>query len=178
MIKKRHGVILVALFLLTFIWWGSARADALVEIGPAQVGATVSTGVMLTLSERINDRYDFTVGYISDQEFHSCPREDCVWMIRPQLFFGAELLMSSPWTDKLKLGLGPYYFQNVDRVATTHFRMGLSLEYRFTERFGIRARHFSNAGSGQDVEICNDHYCIENNWNAGQDSWLRLVWYF
>lgn len=49
--KKVRGFILVGLFLLMFIWFGSARGDALIEIGPSQVGSEMSAGVMLTLTE-------------------------------------------------------------------------------------------------------------------------------
>jgi len=176
---KIAGFILVLTFLITFIWWGSVKAETLAEIGPSQVADNLSSGVMLTLSERFNDRYDLTIGYISDQTVEFCGRPDCRWEIRPQIFAGAELLIKSPWTDKLRLGLGPYYFQNPDRVGTTNFRMGLSLEYRFNRRFGFRARHFSNAGSGPDLEICRPQWgCQTNDWNTGQDSWARLVWYF
>lgn len=176
---KIQGVVLVLIFLITLIWWGSVKADTLTEIGPSQIADNFSSGVMLTLSERVNDRYDFTVGYISEQVFKACERPDCRWDIRSQIFVGTELLITSPWTDKLRLGLGPYYFQNADRVGTTNFRMGLSVEYRFNRRFGFRARHFSTAGSGPDIEICRpDFGCLTNDWNTGQDSWARLVWYF
>ena len=175
----KSGPVLVIVLLMLFVWWGSAKSDGLLEVGPSQVGSTLSTGAMLTLSTRIQDKYDFTLGYITDQKFSRCDRPDCEWEIRPQIFFGAEYLMTSPWTDKLRLGIGPYYFQNADRVGTSNFRVGLSVEYRFSERFGLRARHFSLAGSGPEMTICREQWgCMTNDWNTGQDSWLRGVVYF
>jgi hypothetical protein len=171
LLKKKHGIVLVIVFLSLFVIWGSCSADQL-EVGPAQVGDNIS-GTMLTLTKRVND-LDFTLGYITEQDFSVCDRPDCDWTVQEQIFIGAEWLVG----DRLKFGIGPYYFQNRDRIATTNFRVGLSLEYRFTRRFGVRARHFSNAGTGPDLELCNETGCYSNNWNNGQDSWLRLVWYF
>ena len=67
--KLKAGLVLVLLFLATIVWWGSAEADSLIEIGPSQVGSSLSAGFMLTITERLKDRYDFTLGYISPQEF-------------------------------------------------------------------------------------------------------------
>jgi hypothetical protein len=169
------------LFLIVLVWWGTADAEGTgqIEIGPSQVGSNFSTGGMLTITERFQDKYDVTIGYITEQTFSVCSRPDCTWLVNEQIFVGVDYLITSPWTDRLRLGLGPYYFQNADRVGTTNFRMGLSVEWRLNSRWGLRARHFSNAGSGPVLcidrpvwgEICND-------WNTGQDSWFRIVRYF
>lgn len=177
--KLKPTAIVVVLFLILFVWWGSSRAEGQVELGAAQVGTNFSNAAMLTLTDRINDKYDLTIGYISNQRFSVCDRPDCTWNVKTQIFVGGEYLVTSPWTDKLRLGLGPYYFQRQDRIGTSNFRMGLSIEYRLNERFGLRARHFSNAGSGPNITICRDEFgCLTNDWNTGQDSWLRGVWYF
>ena len=177
--NKVKGFILVLLFVIAFVWWGSAKAAGQIEIGPSQVSTNFNTGVMVTFTERVQDKYDFTLGYITEQKVSFCDRVDCDWTINSQIFFGIEYLVTSPWTDKLRLGIGPYYFQNRDRVATTNLRLGLSIEYRFNRRWGFRARHFSNAGSGSNMEICRPKFgCITNDWNTGQDSWARVVWYF
>lgn len=177
--KKLPGIALVLTFIIMMVWWGSSKADPLIEIGPSQVASNFSTGVMLTMTQRVDDRYDFTIGYISEQDFKTCDRPSCRWKVNEQLFVGVEYLVTSPWTDKLRLGIGPYYFQNRDRVGTTNFRMGLDIEYRFNRRLGMRVRHFSNAGSGHEITICREAFgCSTNDWNTGQDSWLRAVWYF
>ena len=193
--KQNSGTILVVLFILTLYWWGTAEADSQIEVGASQVGSEMSSGFMLTLTERINDRYDFTLGYISDQNFSRKWKGEYIpsteWHVKAQIFVGAELLITSPWTDKLRLGIGPYVFQRPDRIGTDTFRVGLSLEYRFSDRFGIRARHFSLAGSGPEITICRETETWTNvpcdtpgstprtnDWNTGQDSWLRAVFYF
>ena len=177
--KIKSGFIIVVIFILIFVWWGSLKAAGLVELGPSQVGDNLSSGAMITLTSRVDDKYDLTLGYITDQTFSVCDRPDCMWNVKAQIFFGGEYLVAAPWTDKLRLGIGPYYFQRPDRIGTSNFRVGLSLEYRFNDRIGIRARHFSLAGSGPELTICREDYgCITNDWNTGQDSWLRAVWYF
>lgn len=189
--KLNAGVLIVIAFLVVFVWWGTAEADTYMELGPSQVGSTLSTGAMLTISERINDKYDFTIGYITDQEFSLCSRPDCTWHTKAQIFAGAELLVKSPWTDKLRFSLGPYVFQRPDRVGTDTFRMSLKIEYRFNDRFGLSVRHFSLAGSGPEITLCRERVnwntvpndtpgaaCQTNDWNTGQDSWLRLAYYF
>ena len=193
--KKIKGFILILLFLGMFIWFGSVKADTMIEIGPSQVGSEMSAGVMLTLTERIAGKYDFTVGYITEQNFVSTWQgkkcKSCEWTVKEQLFAGVELVVTAPFTDKLRLGIGPYIFQRADRIGTDTFRMGLSIEYQFTDRFGLRARHFSLAGSGPEMTICRETETWTNvpcstpgstprtnDWNTGQDSWLRLTWYF
>lgn len=189
--KKARGFLLVGAFLLTIFWWSSARADTIMEVGPSQVGSEFSSGFMITITERLQDRYDFTIGYISRQEFKRCDRPDCKWEVKEQIFAGVDLLIPSPWTDRLRLSIGPYLFQRADRIGTDTFRMGLGIEYRISERFGIRARHFSLAGSGPEITICRERINWKNvscdtvgavsqtnDWNTGQDSWLRATWYF
>lgn len=177
-IKENGGLIGVLIFLLVVVWWGTSEADTLAEIGPSQVGSTFSSGTMLTLTER-RDKFDFTLGYITKQKFSVCDRPDCTWRVDEQIFFGAERVFRSPWTDRLNVSLGPYYFSRPDRIGTSRFRIGLGLEYRVNDHFGLRLRHFSLAGTGEELTICREPWgCLTNDWNTGQDSWLRLVYYF
>ena len=159
-----------------------ARCETLVEAGLSQVGKDFSDGWVLTLTERFKDRYDLTIGLVTTQTWESCPRPDCVWEIQEQIFFGGEF--TYPIWRGLRFGIGPYWFSNINRVSAENFRMGLRLEYRFTDRFGIRARHWSISGSGRDATVCHEWGeqkqidCFTNRWNAGQDSWLGVVLYF
>ncbi len=189
--KKTSRALLIAGFLAAVVCWGSSKADGLVELGPSQVGSELSAGFMLTISERVNDRYDFTLGYISKQDFKTCDAPNCEWHVKEQLFVGAELLIPLPWTDKLRLSIGPYLFQRADRIGTDTLRVCLGIEYRFGRRVGVRARHCSLAGTGPELTICRETvgwtdvpcdtpgaFPATNDWNTGQDSWLRAVWYF
>jgi hypothetical protein len=170
----------VLLFLLACTTVG---AETIFEVGPTQVSSNWNTGWMITITERFKDRYDLTAGYITEQDISFCSTDPwCDWTLREQLFFGAELLFKDPWDKGIKLGIGPYLFQNPDRIAMSRFRWSLHVEWRVSERWGLSARHFSTGGTSpygcqyrrhDDPswgEVCND-------WNTGQDSWLRFVWY-
>jgi hypothetical protein len=171
-LTRKHGLALVAVFLVTLLWWGYAKSETLVEVGPAQVADHLTGAFVLTLTERINDRYDFTLGYISPQEFQD-------FEINEQLFFGVELNIVSPWSDALRLGIGPYWFQNADRVSTSNFRVGLRVEYMIGPHWGVSARHWSNAGSSPEMTICDLHdLCWTNDWNTGQDRWVGFIFRF
>lgn len=183
-LKDHHGPILVGLGVLLMIFFASheTRAESIFEIGPSQVSDNYSSGILITATERFKGKYDITGGYITEQNVKFCDRPDCRWHIREQLFVGAERMWRDPWGWNLKIGMGPYWFQNEDRVAPTHFRWGLHAEWQFRHHWGISLRHWSTAGSGgvgcfhtdyDDPEtpvVCND-------WNTGQDSWLRLTYF-
>lgn len=183
-----HGPVLVGAFIATLGAWSD---DGYLDLGLSQVGSEMSSGLMLALVERVDDKYDFTLGYITPQEFDACGRVGCRWYVDEQIFAGVELTVKK--NDRLRLGIGPYFFQSADRVVSSNFRVGLSLEYRINDRFGLKVRHFSNAGTGKELTLCRDRetwenvratessqsvYCQTNRWNTGQDSWLRVVWYF
>ena len=173
-IKAKLGAVLVGLMLLIFILWGSSSkaGELYIDVGPTQVGSTFSGAAMLQLNNRISKHFDIGFGYIGEQEYQG-------FEIRPQLYLGTEFVVTDPWKQKARIGFGPYYFQNADRIGTSKFRAGISFEYRFTDRIGFKARHFSTAGSSPEITACrNDGRCFTNDWNTGQDSWARLVWYF
>lgn len=48
---------------------------------------------------------------------------------------------------KLDLGIGVVALQNTDDYNGSHANFSLMAGYRFTDKFGIRYRHWSNAGS-------------------------------
>lgn len=179
-----------------------AKPEYRLEVGETSIKSQ-DTGWMVTLTDRINDRYDITLGWITDQTFQEegCTHPSCTWFLQRQLFFGGEFVFKTP-VDGLRFGVGPYIFQNPDRVAPTRFRVGVHFEYRFQfwgKHLGISGRHFSTAGSGPIGKLCrregfyetdqgffvdrNDpnppgYNCKTNDWNTGQDSWLRLTYYF
>ena len=159
------------------------HAETLIEIGPSQVGDTYSNSYILTLTERVNDKYDFTLGMIGNQTFQMCERDDCIWEVDKQIFFGADLLVKPLWfwTDRIKFGIGPYAFARPDRIVSSFLRVGLSLEWAITDRIALRARHWSVASAGiQRLDFCNRDrtFCDRREFNNGQDSWLRLQWRF
>jgi hypothetical protein len=193
--------VVLGLFLIAIIWWGideANSAETFFEVGTTQVSQNTNTGWTTSITQRFDHKYDLTLGYISEQTFEQCKDPSCHWKVRSQIFFGGELLFRSPWSDNFKIGIGPYYFQHADRIATSNFRIGLHIEYRFSDHWGIRARHWSTAGTSPLKTICRppndfnqigvilnpmDHrpenwHCKTNDWNTGQDSFLGVIFYF
>jgi len=176
----------IILLLLT----GCASTNqTLVEFGPTQISSDRHTGEMVTITERFDRKYDVTFGWISDQEWNQCGRPDCQWYIDRQLVVGVERVFPLRFIDEsVRLSLGPYVFQNPDRISPTYLRAGVSLEWQITDRIGLRARHWSNAGTARVTCVRHSfdpykhpelfEYKTCNDWNTGQDSWLRLVIYF
>lgn len=179
---ENKGYIVVALVLLTFVAWGScAKASELyIDVGVSQVGSDFTDAVQVQLVNRFDEHHiDLGFGYIGPQTFKACDRPDCVWDINEQLYAGIEFMVKDPWWGRMRIGFGPYLFQNADRIVTSKFRAGISLEITFTERIGLKVRHFSAADSNPSIEACNAlGQCFVNDWNTGQDSWARLTWYF
>ena len=159
------------------------HAETLIEIGPSQVGDTYSNSYILTLTERINDKYDFTLGMIGAQTFQVCDRDDCIWEVDQQIFFGADLLIRPLWfwTDRLRFGIGPYFHSRPHRFVSSFLQVGLTLQWEFTDRWSAEAWHSSVASAGiQRLDFCNRDmtFCDRREFNNGQDSWLRLQWRF
>lgn len=48
---------------------------------------------------------------------------------------------------RLDLGLGAVYLQNTDQWNGSHLNFSLLARYRFTDRWSLAWRHFSNAGT-------------------------------
>lgn len=48
---------------------------------------------------------------------------------------------------KFDIGLGLVALQNIDEYNGSHANFSLMLGYRFTDRFGLKVRHWSNAGT-------------------------------
>jgi hypothetical protein len=171
--RYKKGAIVIGVLLYIFIWWGSAKAEGLyIDVGPSQIAGHFTDAIHLQLSNRYSKHIDLGIGYIGPQNFRN-------FDIQEQIYAGVEFVVSDPWVGKARIGFGPYVFQNADRAVTSKFRICASLEYAFTKRIGAKARHCSNAGSGTEIEICDRNGdCFTNDWNTGQDSWARLIWYF
>ena len=179
---KIKGWILIAILLALFVWWGSAKSELYIDAGPAQVTAELTGAVWVQLSNRITEHIDIGFGYIGKQSWNQCGAPACQWSVDEQIYFGFELVVADPWWQRMRIGFGPYYFQNADRIVTSNLRICPSFEvagWGSWSRVGFKARHCSSAGSSPEIEACNDFgQCFTNDWNTGQDSWARVVWYF
>ena len=127
---------------------------------------------MFQVTERVKDRYDFTFGYVSEQDFKLCDRPDCEWGADESLFVSVSLAVPLG-NDRLRLRIGPAWFSDISRISTSKFRAVAGLEYRY-DRFMFSIIHFSNGGSGGEREVCNEMFCFTDQYNLGLDSLFRL----
>lgn len=150
---------------------GLARADLSIELGPSNVSNEWTDAITVVLQSR-TDLWAFGIIWISPQSFNTCGRIDCQWDIGSQLGVGIEHLFH--W-KRLTVGLGPYWFQNINRITSSHLNLRIGFEVAITDHAAIKLSHFSNAGTSGDVEVCNAVTCVSNNWNIGQDAVLLVV---
>lgn len=161
------------------------QSQTIVEYGPTQISQDRHTGEMVTITERFDKKYDVTFGWVSKQDWNQCGRPDCQWYIDRQLIVGMERVWSL--TDTVRFSLGPYVFQNPDRISPTYLRASLAMEWQFSKYVGLKARHFSNGGTARVTCLRHSYdpfrhpelfeYKTCNDWNTGLDSWWRLVFY-
>lgn len=167
--------------LLAILLCASANAadvETMIRVGVTQIGETPSGSGMFSLTQRVNGRYDFTIGALGPQLFNKCGRPDCDWEIDQQIYVGARLLMDPLWfwTDKFKFGIGPTLWARPDRAVSSFLRINLYMEYRFNPTIAISAEHFSIAAAGFEIAACNkiQTYCAFRKYNVGQDSWFGI----
>ena len=138
------GLYLVLVFLALLFFFFSRESEAAeIEIGPTSLSGDFAEGGALLLTER-EGKWSFGGGYVSKQFVQTCPRPDCAFDIEENIFFQVQRVVDY---KKWEMGIGPAYFQNTNRALGKNLTWGLSLGYR-GERFSIRLRHYSNAGSG------------------------------
>lgn len=189
--KRIKGSIWVLILLLLFFYWLSRKADAAetyLELGPSIVSNQFSDSFTLILQERWAGKYALALGYISEQTIDTCPelldRPDCRWTVQEQLLVGAERIVSGNfdrwrWLNRISFSVGPYWFQNANRISSCHLNVRLALDLRLTDRWSIKASHFSNAGSCKEMTLVNPNDTrfakpipITFRFNVGQDAIL------
>jgi len=143
---KIDGLYIVGAFLLLAFFFWSQESDAIeLEVGPTLLSNDYAKGGMLLLTER-QGKWSFGGGYVSEQyaDLSPCVWSKCTWDIEPNLFFQVQRIVDyKNW----ELGVGPAYFQNTNRALGKNLTWTLSLGYK-GDRWALRLRHYSNAGSG------------------------------
>lgn len=189
--KRIKGSIWVLILLLLFFYWLSREADAAetyIELGASIVSNEYSDSFTLILQERWASKYAVAVGYINSQTIDTCPnqpdRPDCKWRLQEQLLVGAERIVTGNfdrwrWLNRISFSVGPYWFQNANRVSSCNFNVRLALDLRLTDRWSIKISHFSNAGSCKAITLVNPNDTrgpepvpITFKFNVGQDALL------
>ena len=153
---------LVGLFVVLLLigFCHEAKAEVTAEAGAGFLSGEFSKGAALLVTERWGgpngSRYALGMGIISSQEVTD--RAGDLYKPRTNLFVFAQRRVSfgsCEW-GCFSLGIGPAYFNSTNRALGSNFTAALSIEYRFTPKWSINIRHFSNAGSaspnmGQDM---------------------------
>ncbi len=194
------------IFIFAFLFNEAEGAETWGELGPSIISYEHSDSFTLLLQERWNNKYAVALGYISEQHFNTCPslenRPDCIWDVRSQLMIGAERLIQGNfdsewlgWANRLTFSIGPYWFQNTNRVTSCHFNIRLTLAIELWEGAAIKAGHFSHGGTCKEITLENPNLMvpapgsipgrlavgvpiqITGDWNLGQDA-LLFAWRF
>lgn len=136
---------LILLFMCVMFWMlaQEAKAETEVELGPTNLSGDWAGGSIM-ISENAG-KWSFGGGYVSEQFVKTCPRVDCENDIEPNIFFQVQRVVKyNHW----QMGIGPAYFNNTNRALGTNLTWGLMLGYKW-DKWAIRFRHYSNAGSGK-----------------------------
>lgn len=135
-----HGkwLVLAALIVMAFVWSKESSAVEL-EVGPTLLSGEYSEGGALLVTETVG-KFSFAGGYIYKQTCHCTDPAD----LEENIFFQVQRVAVY---KKLEVGIGPAYFQNTNRALGKNLTFSLSLGYG-GEKWSIRFRHYSNAGSG------------------------------
>jgi len=148
---------LIVIFII-FIVIGFAReADASertgvqIEAGAGLLSGQFSKGAAVTVQQRFDNKFSLGMGYISEQWV--TPRTEPKTHIQENLWVQGQRHID---LGKFDLGLGVAYFNRTNRALGSHFTAALSLQFNATDRWNIKLRHYSNAGSaspnmGQDM---------------------------
>jgi hypothetical protein len=153
------GSVLVAIALLIiFFVFSKANATEL-ELGPTYLKGKYAEGGMLVVSEQLGDKWAVGGGIVTEQFVRTCHRDNpehqrgCDWDVRENIFFEVQRVATY---KRIKVGLGPAYFQNINRGLGANLNWSIKIGYQFNDKWSIQARHYSNAGSrspnlGQDA---------------------------
>jgi len=153
-VVKPWMIVVLFILVLLFGFYKESKAESVVsvELGPTLLSGEFSEGAALIVNQTWDERWRLGMGYISEQKV--TPRREAETSVRANLFVHGQRIVSI--TDRIDLGLGVGYFNAKTRWNGSNFTASLSIEYSFSDRWGVNFRHWSNAGSatpnmGQDV---------------------------
>lgn len=144
-------MVLAFLVILLFGFYKEANAEINVEAGGTFLSGEYSEGQMLVLNETW-DKWRLGMGIVTEQEVTD--RHGNFHEVRENLFIHGQRLVSI--TKNLDFGLGVGYFNAKTRWNGSNFVASMSVEYALDDKWSLKYRHFSNAGSatpnmGQDA---------------------------
>lgn len=151
---KPWMMVLAFLVILLFGFYKESKAEEVVnvELGGTMLSGEFSNAAAMVLNTTWNDRWRIGMGLTSEQEVTD--RSGDFYKVRSNLFVHGQRLVSI--TENLDFGLGVGYFNAKTRWNGSNFVASMSVEYDFNEKWSVKYRHWSNAGSstpnmGQDA---------------------------
>lgn len=127
------------------------RTGVQVEIGGGFLSGQYSKAGAISVQQRFDNKFSLGMGYISEQWV--IPRKEPKTWMQENLWVQGQRHVDLGHFD---LGIGIAYFNSTNRALGSHFVAALSVQYNVSDRWNIKLRHFSNAGSarpnmGQDM---------------------------
>lgn len=152
-VVKPVFLIATLLGLLFFAWAKEAKGDMHLELGAPFLSGEFAEGATLMVEER-RGRWGCGMTYITEQRVR--PRNDPPQDLKPNLGIHCLRYATLGDRDQWEFGVGPAYWNSTNRALGSKFNAGLSVAYKFNEKWALRVRHYSNAGSaspnmGQDI---------------------------
>ena len=154
--NPRSVIYLIAAFLLLLLAAFATRcrsAEMAFEAGRAILhGEAPSIAFSLSFANEGRQDFNYECGLVLNGSYDRGPNN-----------FGAQCLAVDGFR-RFDLGLGLVYLQNVDVLNGSHLNFSLLARYRFTDRWSLTYRHWSNAGSTQ-INVGRDMLLISMRLN-------------
>lgn len=134
-LARKPAVIAVALFVIGFM---SLRAC---EAGTVEMGASPTNvhGAGLVYTESLSPKWDVGIHLTDNLQWYN-------ETLRPHAGVFAQRIVRR---GNFQMGLGVARHTNTSRLIGSPFGFALSIGYDFTDHWGVRYRHWSNAGSAK-----------------------------
>jgi hypothetical protein len=149
-------MVAVFIIVLLFGFCRESKAETAVtaEIGPTFLSGEFSKGAGLMVHQTWDEKWRIGMGVTSKQGV--VPRTEPFTEVRQNLMVHGQRVVAI--SDSWKLGLGVAYWNAKTRWNGTSFTASMSIEYHINDKWDVKWRHFSNAGSaapnmGQDMLV-------------------------
>lgn len=146
--NKPNVVVAIVIFVLLFGWLvvSEAKAEGTFELGPTWLSGFDNNGYGFVYTERVAEKWDLGLHLISEQDFYNT--------VIPNN--GGFFVQRVVCKGNFCMGLGATRWINTSRLIGSEFTFGLMVGYQFNDQWGVRIRHWSNAGTkkpnrGQDL---------------------------
>lgn len=149
-------MVLAFIIILMLGFARESKADDVVsaEFGPTVLSGQFSDSAALIVNYQWNDRWLVGMGLTGPQKV--IPRKEPETDVRTNLMVHGQRRVHL--SDRWALGLGVAYWNAKTRWNGSNMTASMSIEFELNDKWDIKFRHFSNAGSaspnmGQDMLV-------------------------